>query len=710
MLNMQMLIILAKRIKPIALTLALTRLAKGVKLILIGDFFTLISKIKYVIKGAKKKNNKLRVAEEYSSSPLMPGQPLISVIIPCFNYGEFVIDAVESILSQTLKNTEIIVVDGGSTDGTTIEILKKIRLQRTSIYFRKGRHLVGDNRNYGIAIAKGRYICCLDADDTLDPTYLEKAIFYLETYAYDLVSTSINFVGAKRGHIDTLEYPDLNDMVNGNHVLTCAVFRKHDWKLSGGYFDVGINEQHVAEDWDLWLRLAARGARIRNISKEYLFNYRVHIGGSLSSASGVKSLEDQKKMILERNRNLITPTAFKNSEFQQSRFLRSDPQKTALALNFNEQINSNKKTLFLTIPFSIVGGAERLLSELCRYLASNEWRIIIVTTLEHDASLGSSIDWFKSITPEVYELSKFCHLKEREDFIKYLIASREPDCILNAGSRLVYELLPEIKKYNKKISVVDLLFNTVGHAKSHINFREYIDYVFAENQEVYDWLLNTVGWTANKIRKMSSGVDLDNLQPKPRPKFLVDKYDIKEIDLVVGFSGRLSEEKGPEIFVKVAKLLEGASNLRFVMTGAGPMSNDLLKQIELLSPNIKFEFAGLVEDVKPYLALYDVLIVPSKVDGRPLVIMEALACGVPVIASNVGGLPELIEEGCNGYLVQSGNAAVFASKIQELAANSSMLELLKIGARSYAENRLDATKAYREYDLALRDLMAKMNF
>lgn len=707
MLKMQGLKILVKGVR--LLTLTLTRLTKGVKLLLIGDFFTLKSKIRYVIKGKVKKNNQARVTEEITPFMLMPGQPLVSVVIPCFNYGEFVIDAIESIQSQTLKNIEVIVVDGGSTDCTTIEILKKIQLQRTSIHFREGRHLVGSNRNYGIAIAKGRYICCLDADDTLDPTYLEKSIFYLDTYAYDIVSTSINLVGAKEGHIDTLEYPDLNDMVNGNHVLTCAVFRKHDWELSGGYFDVGVNEQHVAEDWDLWLRLAARGARIRNISKEYLFNYRVHTGGSLSSASGVKSIAEQKKMILDRNRNLLTPKAFENSKFQRSRFLRCDPQKSALVSSFNEQINSKKKILLLAIPFSIVGGAERLLSGLCHYLTSNEWRIVVITTLEHDASLGSSIDWFKSITPEVYELSNLGDLNERVDFIKYLIASRKPDCILNAGSKLIYEMLSELKKFNEKIRVVDLLFNKIGHSSSHIKFKEFIDSAFAENQEVYNWLLHEVGWQANKIKKMSSGVDLVDLQPKPRPKSLVDRYKVKDSDLVVGFSGRLSEEKGPEIFVKIAKLLEGTSNLRFVMTGAGPMSTDLQKQIESLSPNIKFEFAGLVEDIKPYLALYDILIVPSKVDGRPLVIMEALACGVPVIASNVGGLPELIEEGRNGYLAPAGNAMVFASKIQELAANRSMLKLLQDGARGYAEDRLDAIKAYREYDLALRDLTIEIN-
>lgn len=696
--------IITRAIIPVLLrSFSWPRLAKGLKQLIKGDVSEFTSSVKYIYKKETKIIEQLKVQEFFFPTLLSPGQPLVSIVIPCFNYGKYVVDAVDSVLSQTLKNIEVIVVDGGSTDGTTIETLKSLQRPRTNIQLREGRHLVGDNRNFGIALAKGRYICCLDADDTLDLTYLEKAVFHLETYAYDIVSTSINFVGSRNGYIDTLEYPDLNDMANGNHVLTCAIFRKQLWESSGGYFDVGVGKHHVAEDWDFWLRLATKGARIRNISKEYLFNYRVHTGGSLSSAADVKSLLDQKKMILKRNRDLLSPEAFQNSAHQQSRYLRCNPQESALALSYDEQIITSKKLMLLTIPFSMVGGAERLLSGLCSYLTSSDWRIIVVTTLEHKPTLGSSIDWFKEITPEVYELTKFLEPTEREDFIKYLLASRKPDCLLNAGSRLIYEMLPVIKGYSKNLCVVDLLFNTEGHTKSHLEFKKYITSTFAENMEVYDWLINRAGWIANKIKKMSSGVDLSYYQPMPRPKFLTDKYGITDDEIVIGFSGRLSEEKGPDLFLEIAELCNGISNLRFVMTGAGPMKEVLMYKIKLLPAQIKFEFAGLVDNVTPYLALYDILILPSRTDGRPLVAMEALASGVPVVASVVGGLPELIDDGRNGYLLPVGSTKVFADKIRDLAQDKSLLAQLKAGARKSAENKLDANKAYLEYDVALRE-------
>ncbi len=682
-----------------------TRLVTGLKLLFKGDIAALRYAVRFMAKKISKKINRASKPEQISARPLNLGQPLVSVVIPCFNYGNFVVGAVDSVLSQTLKNVEVIVVDGGSTDGTTVETLKSLQRPRTIIMFRQGRHLVGENRNFGISHAKGRYICCLDADDTLDPTYLEKAVFLLETYAYDIISTSINFVGTKEGHCEALEYPDLEDMVNANHVLTCAVFRKKLWKSSSGYFDVGVGENHVAEDWDFWLRLAAKGARIRNISKEYLLNYRVHIEGSLSSAADVKNLSEQKKAILERNRDLLTRSAFQNSVQQQSRYLRCNPDESAIATSYDERKSLIEKILILSIPFSLVGGAERLLSGLCRYLANNNWRIIVVITLEHNASLGDTSDWFKACSSEVYKLTKFLDINEQKDFIRYLMASRKPDCILNAGSHLIYKMLPEIKEINNNLCVIDLLFNIEGHVKSHIKYRELISSAFAENQEVFDWLINNARWPADQIKKMSSGVDLFHYQPKSRPKFLVDQYDISETDVVVGFSGRLSKEKGPELFVEIAKLCQNIPNLRFVMTGAGPMSAALKMQIELLPICVKFEFAGLVDDVEPYLALYDILILPSRVDGRPLVVMEAQACGVTVIASNVGALPDLIEDGRNGYLVPIGNTRLFAAKIRELAKDISLLEELKKGARCAAENKMDAAKAHYEYDIALREII-----
>jgi len=693
-----------KFIKDVFSIITFNRLKKALEYIRKGSWRDLKLAISNKISIDSKATRKDKFITPITSSPLTEGQPLVSIVIPCFNYGAFVTDAIDSVLAQTIQNIEIIVVDGGSDDLFTTQVLSQISRPKTTILFREGRHFVGDNRNYGIERAKGRYVCCLDADDTLDPTYLEKALFHLETYGYDIVSTSINFVGAKQGECKVLEFPDLNDMVEGNHVLTCAVFRRQLWKESlGGYVDVGLGKHHVAEDWDFWLRLATMGARIRNISNEALFNYRIHLGGSLSSSPEAKPLAEQKKLILDRNRELLTPEAFSMSTILKSKNLWCKPSQTSLALNFNTDALVTQKTLLLVMPFCMVGGAERLLSGLCVYLASNGWKIIVVTTLDQNPSFGSSIDWFRLSSSEVYELPRFLEQEEKADFIQYLITARKPDCILNAGSVLFYELLPLIKKSHKSICIVDLLFNCVGHVNSHIEFKKFLTYALAENQEVYDWYFDVAGWPANRIRKMSSGVDLNKLQPTTRPMNLVNKYAISENELIVGFSGRLSEEKAPDVFVEIARLCQDIPNLRFVMTGAGPMVNEVTKKLKKLPSTVKFAFAGLVEDVSQYLALYDLLVLPSRLDGRPLVVMEALACGVPVLASNVGGIPDLIADGKNGYLVEAANANMFAEKIRTLAADREMLAQFKINARLGAEISLDCNDAYRGYEIALSE-------
>ena len=207
--------------------------------------------------------------------------PLVSVVIPCFNYGSFVHQAIDSVLAQTLSSVEIIVVEGGSTDGVTAEIVRNIYRPRTRVIMQDRPTLVGANRNTGIAAARGLYICCLDADDTIDPTYLEKAVYILETHRYDVVSTGMRFIGARTGTMDVIANPTLKDLTEGNHLSTCGVFTRKLWEITGGFVDTGKGIDHIAEDWDFWVRVAATGARIRNITGEHLFNYTIQPGGCL---------------------------------------------------------------------------------------------------------------------------------------------------------------------------------------------------------------------------------------------------------------------------------------------------------------------------------------------------------------------------------------------------------------------------------------------
>ncbi|MGL3111865.1 glycosyltransferase family 2 protein [Bradyrhizobium sp. BR 1432] len=240
-------------------------------------------------------------------------RPLVTIVITSFNYGHFVADAVDSVLAQTLDDIEVIVVEGGSTDPASREQTLTLKRPKTRVIAQAEAHQVGANRNFGISQARGKYICCLDADDLLKPTYIEKAVFLLETYGYDVVSCAMQQFGGADEKVGILDEPLLADMLEGNHVLTCAVFRRSLWRKAGGYRDTDrAITGHIYEDWLFWARLAAMGARIHNMSKEHLFLYRRH-GPSMSTQSDLHSMAIHRKLISQALGELITPAAYRNS-------------------------------------------------------------------------------------------------------------------------------------------------------------------------------------------------------------------------------------------------------------------------------------------------------------------------------------------------------------------------------------------------------------
>lgn len=678
----------------------LSKIKTAIRLLISGDFQALyFALINEIVRLKPYSAGVIPNYEAISSEPLSPDQPLVTVVIPCFNYGKFIEQAIDSVLSQTIKNIEVIVIDGGSTDIHTIELLKRFARPKVKILFREGRHYVGSNRNFGISKASGKYICCLDADDSLGLTYLEKAVFILETYGFDIVSTATKFVGERSGFCDILERPSLFDQIRGNHVLTCAVFRRDLWLGVGGFHDFGVGKDHVAEDWEFWVRAFAAGARVRNISGEYLFNYRIHGGGtSLSSDKSVRSLKHQKREILKKNKGVINISSIKNSFFQNAKNFRCPPLVSSFAIPKNFIESSINKTIIIFMPYFMVGGAERLLSGLCKHLSLEKWRVIVVSTNDYDDNFGTSYSWFAEWSKEVYELPKFLKKYEYLDFVESIMISRSPDYVINAGSKFLYDSLDFLSKKYSNTFYVDLLFNTIGHITSHLRCKNNFQMAFCESDEVFEWYLKN-GWSDNRVKKLLSGVDLEKLAPL-KERSSLPNLSIAPNDFIVGFSGRFSAEKAPDIFLEIAKL-SGSTNLHFVMTGAGPMESSLVNKISALPQNIKFTYLGLVDNVSRYVASYDVLVLPSRADGRPLVVMEALASGVPVIAANVGALPELIDDGVNGFIIPNLDPSNFYNKIQ-LLANSKQLHLkMKENARNFAEMNLDAKKAYREYELAL---------
>jgi glycosyltransferase involved in cell wall biosynthesis len=202
------------------------------------------------------------------------GRPRISVIIPCYNLGQYLDEAVESVLAQTFQDFEIVVVNDGSTDPATGALLAHYRKANTRVIQAPHRGLAAA-RNLAIANSSGEYLCALDADDRLAPSFLAKTIDVLDRDpSVAFVSTWLQAFGEQEWEWKP-ERCDLPTLLWENTVLTASLVRRNAVAANRGY-DTGMPVQGD-EDWDLWLTLVTRGYR-GVILPELLFHYRQRQG------------------------------------------------------------------------------------------------------------------------------------------------------------------------------------------------------------------------------------------------------------------------------------------------------------------------------------------------------------------------------------------------------------------------------------------------
>jgi len=204
--------------------------------------------------------------------------PKVSVIIPCYNQGQYVVEAIQSVLNQTYDNFEIIVVNDGSTDDGTINLLTTLSMTKTSV-LHTGNQGLAAARNSGIAAASGEFILPLDADDTITAEYLEKGVSLLEADpSIGVVYGFADYFGARTGRWELPEYSPVG-LLSENMIFCSALFRRCDWEKVGGYKTA---MGHGWEDWEFWLSLSESGVGFVRIP-EVLFHYRVRHASMTSS-------------------------------------------------------------------------------------------------------------------------------------------------------------------------------------------------------------------------------------------------------------------------------------------------------------------------------------------------------------------------------------------------------------------------------------------
>lgn len=207
----------------------------------------------------------------------------VTIVIPCYNGGEHLDEAVQSALAQTYPNIEIVIVDDGSTDQATLDLLRGHKWPRTRVFHQKNSG-PASARNLAISEALGEYILPLDSDDRIELTYVEKAVQVLEANpGVGIVYCRALKFGAENGPW-TLPPYTLRELVIDNVIFVSSLFRKDDWKCVGGFNE---SLRSGIEDYDFWVKIVALGREVFQLN-EYLFHYRV---GHVSRTS--KFIEDR---------------------------------------------------------------------------------------------------------------------------------------------------------------------------------------------------------------------------------------------------------------------------------------------------------------------------------------------------------------------------------------------------------------------------------
>lgn len=211
--------------------------------------------------------------------------PLVSIIMPAFNAAAHIRDSIMSVLEQTYRNWELIVIDDGSTDDTARIVREYQKLDNRISYTYQQNKRLGAARNAGLRQSNGKYIAFLDSDDLWLSEKLELQVQAINRHAVDLVfSDGYMMID---GTTSLEDYPTVSGLFQGsamfrlqfacNYIPVLSVLLRSEWVARTGFQGEDL-EIFGCEDWDYWLRMARAGAVFLGMP-EKLFKYRVHAGG-----------------------------------------------------------------------------------------------------------------------------------------------------------------------------------------------------------------------------------------------------------------------------------------------------------------------------------------------------------------------------------------------------------------------------------------------
>lgn len=357
---------------------------------------------------------------------------------------------------------------------------------------------------------------------------------------------------------------------------------------------------------------------------------------------------------------------------------------------------SSRRRIGLVTPHLGPGGAERVLLEIAGALDRATYEVFLIAT----QSTGDS--WrgqWTNRAGHIYDLRKLVDAEKLGAGIYSICVNWELDALVVQNSLSGYSVLPQIKQRLPRIRTIDVIhsvdadWNLVAAARG---MDAALDVRVAISARVREELM-AQGIEESKIRLIWNGVDLEH-------------FDVARRDRDAGaadgphrilFAGRLEAVKRPLLLAEMALGLRhrrGRDDFRFVVAGDGPEAAGLRRRVRALGLDGLFEFRGQVADIAPELAACEALVLPSKAEGIPLIVLEAFAASRPVVALAVGAVPEVVSPE-TGILVPPGAGEIrkFVDALDLLIGDAGLRRSLGTNGRRMVERRFDRRRAAEAY-------------
>lgn len=707
---------------------------------------------------------------KFSLKPDIKQKPLVSVIIPCYNYAKYLVQCVESVINQSLQNFEIIIINDGSTDNSleiAISLSKKYNKYHITIIDQPNSGDPSVSRNKGIALAEGKYILPLDADDFLLNDALEYMVNEAEKYTYN---TMVIYGSIQKFGVLNNIWPDLNIPFNSkallrqNQLSNTSLFTKEMWIKAGGY-----TEKIGYEDWDFWIKLLKNGVSFVNIGKIVCMvrttdndsiqkrHRKLHEYNFAKIIINNKELYEEievtwAKEFLEKfpqppqERIIYNP----NGKFSQViasmilhsfRGLYSDSDFIWAEKTFNEKhlihskgliktdsnignyVKKINKLLFVCHDFPPYkfAGAQLYAYYLAKALQGMGYHVdIFYPVYESQREFSrekelfsihkkqyNGLDVYEITVPNQYRTSndEFDNIDIQNAFYNFLKNS-DYDIV---HYHLLFRLSARLPLVTKELGIktvatlhdywlmcvrghmIDSQYNECSGPEtvekcSQCQFGK-IDQgtcnFFKERQEVthkgysaIDYKISPSGFLA----EMHSRYSFEKPRILPLGWMTYKKQNrVTDTNCVVfAYLGQIISRKGLDILLNAVNEID-SKNWKLLIYGQiyENWYYDNFKDFIEKHPNIEYCGAYSNDNMDHIFNSFDVFIMPSRRENYPLTLLETLSAGIPSIASDVGGVREMMQDRVEGFVFENGNSKQLSNIMKSIIKSPELVSHLK---------------------------------